>query len=86
MRAGARLAGVALRGGGHASRAHDELANAGLDVIELAACACLDGHMERTRRLARIGLAECAAASLELDEALEGELGQSWADEHSPLS
>lgn len=64
----------ALRGVGASPHARiTELATAGLAEVQQAARACLDGDREGTRRLAEVGLRERAAASLELDETLEGE-------------
>lgn len=65
---------LALQRVGHAPDSGvDVLAAAGLDEIQQAARACLDGDLQRARRLARNGLDARAEASLELDEALEGE-------------
>ena len=65
---------LALKAQGRAPVARiDELARAGLDKIEQAATACLDGDVAGAGRLAAEGLAERADAQLPLEEVLEGE-------------
>ena len=51
----------------------DRLARAGEDKLTLAAAACLAGDLATTQRLTAEAMAERAAASLPLEEALEGE-------------
>jgi hypothetical protein len=51
----------------------DALARAGEDKLGLAATACLAGDLATTQRLVAEAMAERAAASLPLEEALEGE-------------
>jgi uncharacterized protein YoxC len=65
---------LALNAQGRAPVARiDELARAGLDKIEQAATACLDGDVAGAERLAAEGLAQRADAQLPLEEVLEGE-------------
>lgn len=64
----------ALRSVGRAPDARvDAFATAGLDEIEQAVSACLGSDLVRMRQLVMAGLDKRAAASLKLDEVLEGE-------------
>lgn len=64
----------ALNARGRAPHAEiDELARAGQAKLTQAAAACLAGDLPTTQQLVTEAMAERAAASLPLDEALEGE-------------
>jgi hypothetical protein len=63
-----------LNAHGHAPDARiDELARAGQDTLARAADACLAGDAVATQRLVSQAMAERAGASLQLENALEGE-------------
>jgi hypothetical protein len=64
----------ALEARGHAPHAEvDRLARAGEDKLVEAASACLSGDLTTTQQLVAQAMSERAAASLPLEDALEGE-------------